>query len=173
MTDMWGCTWRARCWCSWFVRTADQCVHAKDTAGLYPTFRNLHLLALHNWSYFCLYTPVANDSANHAFLFQFFQSPHATLRKLALGCINQYIVVMPSVIDLPHIVNLSFSMLLTDCLVPHRPYICLWISICRDYLTLRRTPQQMFGNWYSPYMYFLWCQLVCKRIAHYGVLLIC
>jgi hypothetical protein len=30
-------------------------------------------------------------------LTQFFQSPHAYLRKLALGCINQYIVVMPSV----------------------------------------------------------------------------
>nr|CAB3486281.1 unnamed protein product [Digitaria exilis] len=29
-------------------------------------------------------------------ILQFFQSPHATLRKLALGCINQYIVVMPS-----------------------------------------------------------------------------
>ncbi|XP_078163255.1 transportin 1 isoform X1 [Carex rostrata] len=29
-------------------------------------------------------------------LLQFFQSPHANLRKLALGCINQYIVVMPS-----------------------------------------------------------------------------
>ncbi|KAL6844249.1 hypothetical protein ACP4OV_025922 [Aristida adscensionis] len=29
-------------------------------------------------------------------LLQFFQSPHASLRKLALGCINQYIVVMPS-----------------------------------------------------------------------------
>nr|CAB3488773.1 unnamed protein product [Digitaria exilis] len=30
-------------------------------------------------------------------ILQFFQSPHATLRKLALGCINQYIVVMPSI----------------------------------------------------------------------------
>ncbi|CAM0144867.1 unnamed protein product [Urochloa decumbens] len=29
-------------------------------------------------------------------ILQFFQSPHASLRKLALGCINQYIVVMPS-----------------------------------------------------------------------------
>ncbi|KAM0870061.1 hypothetical protein ACQ4PT_040269 [Festuca glaucescens] len=29
-------------------------------------------------------------------MLQFFQSPHASLRKLALGCINQYIVVMPS-----------------------------------------------------------------------------
>ncbi|XP_072991613.1 transportin-1 isoform X1 [Typha latifolia] len=28
-------------------------------------------------------------------LLQLFQSPHAVLRKLALGCINQYIVVMP------------------------------------------------------------------------------
>ena len=31
------------------------------------------------------------------FFLQFFQSPHATLRKLSLGCVNQYIVVMPSV----------------------------------------------------------------------------
>jgi hypothetical protein len=30
-------------------------------------------------------------------LLQFFQSTHAILRKLALGCINQYIVVMPAV----------------------------------------------------------------------------
>ncbi|OEL22827.1 Transportin-1 [Dichanthelium oligosanthes] len=29
-------------------------------------------------------------------ILQFFQSPHSSLRKLALGCINQYIVVMPS-----------------------------------------------------------------------------
>ncbi|ONM15684.1 Transportin-1 [Zea mays] len=29
-------------------------------------------------------------------ILQFFQSPHASLRKLSLGCINQYIVVMPS-----------------------------------------------------------------------------
>lgn len=29
-------------------------------------------------------------------LLQFFQSPHASLRKLALGCINQYIMLLPS-----------------------------------------------------------------------------
>ncbi|CAN8271312.1 unnamed protein product [Cochlearia groenlandica] len=29
-------------------------------------------------------------------LFQFFQSPHASLRKLALGSVNQYIVIMPA-----------------------------------------------------------------------------
>ncbi|CAH2051514.1 unnamed protein product [Thlaspi arvense] len=29
-------------------------------------------------------------------LFQFFQSPHATLRKLALGSVNQYIIIMPA-----------------------------------------------------------------------------
>ncbi|KAJ3681527.1 hypothetical protein LUZ60_016016 [Juncus effusus] len=29
-------------------------------------------------------------------LLQLFQSPHAVLRKLALGCVNQYIVVMPT-----------------------------------------------------------------------------
>ena len=28
---------------------------------------------------------------------QFFQSPHASLRKLALGCVNQYVIIMPSV----------------------------------------------------------------------------
>ncbi|KAG8095395.1 hypothetical protein GUJ93_ZPchr0012g20228 [Zizania palustris] len=31
-------------------------------------------------------------------LLQFFQYTHAILRKLALGCINQYIVVMPTVV---------------------------------------------------------------------------
>jgi len=31
------------------------------------------------------------------FLFQFFQSPHASLRKLSLGSVNQYIMLMPSV----------------------------------------------------------------------------
>uniref|UniRef100_M4F875 Transportin-1 n=1 Tax=Brassica campestris TaxID=3711 RepID=M4F875_BRACM len=29
-------------------------------------------------------------------LYQFFQSPHASLRKLALGCVNQYVIIMPS-----------------------------------------------------------------------------
>ncbi|CAN8270848.1 unnamed protein product [Cochlearia groenlandica] len=29
-------------------------------------------------------------------LFQFFQSPHASLRKLALGSVNQYIIIMPA-----------------------------------------------------------------------------
>ncbi|XP_039028830.1 transportin-1-like [Hibiscus syriacus] len=29
-------------------------------------------------------------------LFQFFQSPHASLRKLSLGFVNQYIMLMPS-----------------------------------------------------------------------------
>ncbi|KAL0788844.1 hypothetical protein Bca101_005090 [Brassica carinata] len=29
-------------------------------------------------------------------LFQFFQSPHASLRKLALGCVNQYVIIMPA-----------------------------------------------------------------------------
>lgn len=28
---------------------------------------------------------------------QFFQSPHASLRKLALGSVNQYIIIMPAV----------------------------------------------------------------------------
>lgn len=36
---------------------------------------------------FCTYTCVI----------QFFQSPHATLRKLSLASINQYIVAMPAV----------------------------------------------------------------------------
>ncbi|CDY71774.1 BnaCnng74400D, partial [Brassica napus] len=30
-------------------------------------------------------------------LYQFFQSPHASLRKLALGCVNQYVIIMPAV----------------------------------------------------------------------------
>ncbi|KAJ4889163.1 Transportin-1 [Raphanus sativus] len=29
-------------------------------------------------------------------LYQFFQSPHASLRKLALGCVNQYVIIMPA-----------------------------------------------------------------------------
>uniref|UniRef100_A0A1J3DNQ7 Transportin-1 n=1 Tax=Noccaea caerulescens TaxID=107243 RepID=A0A1J3DNQ7_NOCCA len=29
-------------------------------------------------------------------LYQFFQSPHSSLRKLALGCVNQYIIIMPA-----------------------------------------------------------------------------
>ncbi|XP_009136347.2 transportin-1 [Brassica rapa] len=29
-------------------------------------------------------------------LFQFFQSPHASLRKLSLGCVNQYVIIMPA-----------------------------------------------------------------------------
>ncbi|XP_038999179.1 transportin-1-like [Hibiscus syriacus] len=29
-------------------------------------------------------------------LFQFFQCPHASLRKLSLGSVNQYIMLMPS-----------------------------------------------------------------------------
>ncbi|XP_038692603.1 transportin-1-like isoform X2 [Tripterygium wilfordii] len=29
-------------------------------------------------------------------LFQFFRSPHASLRKLSLGCVNQYIMLMPA-----------------------------------------------------------------------------
>ncbi|KAJ7978654.1 transportin 1 [Quillaja saponaria] len=29
-------------------------------------------------------------------LFQFFQSPHPSLRKISLGCVNQYIMLMPS-----------------------------------------------------------------------------
>ncbi|CAH8342793.1 unnamed protein product [Eruca vesicaria subsp. sativa] len=28
--------------------------------------------------------------------YQFFQSPHASLRKLALGCVNQYVIIMPA-----------------------------------------------------------------------------
>ncbi|KAJ0241878.1 Transportin-1 [Hirschfeldia incana] len=31
-------------------------------------------------------------------LYQFFQSPHASLRKLALGCVNQYVTIMPAVL---------------------------------------------------------------------------
>ncbi|KAH0892180.1 hypothetical protein HID58_054609 [Brassica napus] len=29
-------------------------------------------------------------------LFQFFQSPHASLKKLSLGCVNQYVIIMPA-----------------------------------------------------------------------------
>ena len=86
------------------------------------------------------------------FLLQFFQSPHASLRKLALGCINQYIVVMPSVGVLPHLQLIFLSSLdwLFGTLDPHRHSTCPWISIFRDYSTLQRTLQQMSGNWYSP-----------------------
>ncbi|TVU20436.1 hypothetical protein EJB05_36644, partial [Eragrostis curvula] len=57
---------------------------------------------------------------------KFFQSPHASLRKLALGLINQYIVVMPSelfnlakdpsadVWKLPHLKNVTKLILLAN-----------------------------------------------------------
>jgi transportin-1 len=44
--------------------------------------------------YLCMCVTI---SSNCSFFLQFFQSPHASLRKLSLGSVNQYIMLMPSV----------------------------------------------------------------------------
>lgn len=47
-------------------------------------------------------------STNNLVLFQqFFQSPHASLRKLSLGSVNQYIMLMPAV-SMPKIFALQY-----------------------------------------------------------------
>jgi hypothetical protein len=88
---------------------------------------------------------------------QFFQSPHPSLRKLALGSVNQYIMLMPAVSSLCcfHLVSQSLLdaiVILGDnwlhMLISRRLYMHPWISTFKVCLLLLMTRLQKCENWW-------------------------
>ena len=91
------------------------------------------------------------------FFEQFFQSPHATLRKLSLSSVNQYIMLMPTV-SIECVINFLILLILNLVLVfmlivvvyniyDCRHYIYPWINIFKVYLFLLMILPRKCESW--------------------------
>ena len=118
-----------------------------------------HCLSVAVKSFSLFFLPVKTlfpDSCAWIFFEQFFQSPHATLRKLSLSSVNQYIMLMPTVSNnyvryfvILHFEPCSDPYVDTGCynIYDCRLYMYPWISIFKVYLFLLMTLRQKCESW--------------------------
>lgn len=118
---------------------------------------SIYLLQLRSFSLFFTFTCNSVSRLLRLGVFeQFFQSPHATLRKLSLSSVNQYIMLMPTVSNkyVIYFVNTYFgpcsglcidsgSYNMYDC----RRFTYPWTSIFKVYLFLQMTLRQKCESW--------------------------